>query len=738
MPPVSGAPPPTRPEGDRLVRAVLVVLVANVATLALELIASRLLAPSVGASLHTWTTIIGVVLAGLSVGNALGGRLADVSTSPRALAGVLGLAALSLLVLVPSVPWLGTTAPLQALPVLARTCVLSLWGFFVPTLLLATVSPLALRLLLPDLAWAGRVAGLLSAVATLGSLLGNFLTGFVLLAHFGVTTIAVGIGLAVGAAALLSLVRAPPPRAPSSRPDPVAHRPEPVVDDEPLSLARHPRFTLLLVATTSFCMLALEVAASRLLAPTLGSSILSWTGIIGVVLVGMMTGNAVGGVWADRRGGQTLLARSLYLSAAACLWVPLAHRLIDARDWFADLGVMSRIVVHAAVVFLPPTFALGTVSPQVLRLALRDVGQAGRTAGRLWATSTLGALVGTFLTGWWLIALVGVPTLVAGVAVGLTLLGALVAGSWRRPRLLVEAVALLVVTASLTSLGLFRSACTTDSDYYCIRFVRGTYEGRHVKAMYLDLLVHTLLDVNEPRYFFYEHENVQTEFIRRAAHRRPDARLLVIGGGGYSLPNWVEDQLPTVGVDVVEIDPEVSRLAYREFGVKPDTRITTYNVDGRQFVQELAHAPYAVIVQDAVNDLSVPFHLMTREYFARVSQLLSDDGVLLVSVIDDVPRGVLLPSALLTLRAAFPYVELVRDVSEGGDGRRVHVLAASRQPLAIDELAPLLQAQGVAASRAVAVPEQEVRRYLKPGSPVLTDEFCPVDTMMAGVFLGRP
>src|SRR5262249_47648087 len=117
-------------------------------------------------------------------------------------------------------------------------------------------------------------------------------------------------------------------------------------------------------------------------------------------------------------------------------------------------------------------------------------------------------------------------------------------------------------------------------------------------------------------YLGYPHENVQAEFARLAADRaggRPN--VLVIGGGGYTFPRWVAATLPTASVEVVEIDPGVTEVAHRALGLKRDTPIITHNVDGRQFVQEQApKGEYQLVVQDAVNDLSVPYHIMTKEY----------------------------------------------------------------------------------------------------------------------------
>src|SRR5512143_3248004 len=99
------------------------------------------------------------------------------------------------------------------------------------------------------------------------------------------------------------------------------------------------------------------------------------------------------------------------------------------------------------------------------------------------------------------------------------------------------------------------------------------------------------------------------------ADRQGAPNVLVIGGGGYTYPRWVDAHVPTASVEVVEIDPGVTEVVHDYLGLPRDTRIVSYGLDGRQFVQEMApRGHYHLVVQDAVNDLSVPYHILTKEY----------------------------------------------------------------------------------------------------------------------------
>ena len=172
----------------------LIVLVASGCTLILELVAGRILAPFVGVSIHTWTGIIGVVLAGISLGNYLGGALADRAGSGRMLAILLAAGGLASVAVLPLASGLGALAP-RSYPLVFRIVLLTTLLFFLSSLLLGMVPPVAIKHALDDLGQTGKVVGRVYAASTVGSLVGTFLTGFVLIAHFGARAIVLSVGL---------------------------------------------------------------------------------------------------------------------------------------------------------------------------------------------------------------------------------------------------------------------------------------------------------------------------------------------------------------------------------------------------------------------------------------------------------------------------------------------------------------------------------------------------------------
>src|SRR5215218_730820 len=181
--------------------------------------------------------------------------------------------------------------------------------------------------------------------------------------------------------------------------------------------------SLLIVFMASFCTMVLELVAGRILAPFIGVSLYTWTSIIGVCLAGISAGNFIGGVLADKAGSRRTLGLILLGGGLFSLIIlPLAAldltSLIPKEGPIArDIWLIVRIVVVTALLFLPPTLILGMVSPIVIKLALTDLRQTGSIAGKIYAFSTVGSIVGTFLTGFYLVSAFGTRAIVLGVAV---------------------------------------------------------------------------------------------------------------------------------------------------------------------------------------------------------------------------------------------------------------------------------------------------------------------------------
>jgi spermidine synthase len=523
-----------------------------------------------------------------------------------------------------------------------------------------------------------------------------------------------------------------------------------------------------IVFASSACTLALEIVAGRMLAPYIGVSLYTWTSIIGVVLAGISLGNYLGGTIADRWGSRQLLGLILLAGALASLLVlpltPLAADRSLFRPGCGPLGVawlgglcspqlvtMTRIVLLTTTIFFLPGCVLGIVSPVVVRLSLTSLNTSGATVGRLYACSTLGSILGTFLTGFWLISAVGTRPIVLGIGLLLTLTAVVCGRLWRvRRRLqalpLVVGLSLaLVLLNAIDQRRALTSGCYRETDYYCIRvYDQGHERGQTLRALELDSLVHSYSALDDPTYYEYAYIRIYAELTDYLSRERPDFRALFIGGGGYTLPRGLELQYPRAGLEVIEIDPGVTRIAREQMGLPSETRIVSHNLDARLVLEGLQDGPkYDLAFGDAFNDMSVPYHLTTLEFDRKVRTVLRNDGIYLINVIDKFRGGRFLPSIVLTLRQVFPHVYILasgapwRSLAGSPSTYVVAATATALDPVRLGQVRP----EGVGGKPITNVmPTELMDAWLQSaGGVILTDDYAPTDNLVAPIFaeLGR-
>jgi hypothetical protein len=170
------------------------------------------------------------------------------------------------------------------------------------------------------------------------------------------------------------------------------------------------------VFISSFCIMVLELVAGRIIARFLGSSLYTWTSVIGVVLAGITIGNYTGGRLADRFKPAKILSILFAICAIACLVTIVMNNLVGGWTWLWPLNWPTRILLHVTVVFLVPSAILGTISPVVAKMALEKGLPTGRTVGDIYAWGAAGSIAGTFATGYYFIALMGTISIICCVA----------------------------------------------------------------------------------------------------------------------------------------------------------------------------------------------------------------------------------------------------------------------------------------------------------------------------------
>lgn len=488
-----------------------------------------------------------------------------------------------------------------------------------------------------------------------------------------------------------------------------------------------------IVFLSSACIMILELVAGRLVAPYVGVSLYTWTTIIGVVLAGISLGNYLGGRLADRWGSLRLLG-ALFLLAGLTSFGVLAVDLIGGRlpdQW----PVIVEILVLVTVLFFVPCVVLGTISPVVAKLAVRDLATTGSTVGKIYAAGTVGSIVGTFLTGFVLIAWFGTHAIVWGVALTLLALGVVF---WLGGRWPVAAAAALVLAGGLGVAqwqGWTASRCTLETNYFCIRVREQERDGRTVRVLLLDRLVHSYTSLDDPTHLVYGYERMYAELTAYRAQQDDQLSALFIGGGGYTFPRYMEAVYPGSDLEVIEIDPGVTRIAHQYLGLAPDTAIRTVNLDARLAMRGEPPRRFDLVMGDAFNDFSVPYHLTTHEFNQIVKRWMEPDGLYMINMIDG-PQANFLRAFVHTLRQSFEHVYVAPTFARWRETpRTTFVLIATDQPLDLERLGTLDAGDGQADLVQRLWTEEQLNAVLAQGRLVLlTDRYAPVDQLLAPAF----
>jgi hypothetical protein len=479
-----------------------------------------------------------------------------------------------------------------------------------------------------------------------------------------------------------------------------------------------------LVFLSSAAVLVLEILAARLLAPYVGNTLETYTAIIGTILAGIAVGSWWGGKIADRRDPRTLIGPLLIVGGALGF---LAIPLVDGLGVGVRGASAFTTTVLTTLAFFLPAAVLSAVTPAVIKLQLASLDETGTVVGRLSALSTAGAIVGTFLTGFVLVAAWPTRSIVRGTAVFLIVLGLVVLWRLAGAGRLTAGVTVFTVGAGLFSFAASHP-CEFESRYYCA-FVVEDEERPTGRALWLDTLRHSYVDLEDPTHLEFAYTQL---FGDVADSFRPEGEpidALHIGGGGFTMPRYLRETRPGSDHLVLEVDPLLVEVSEQELGLDVGDDIEVITGDARLTTRLAEDGEYELVVGDAFGGISVPWHLATREYLLDVQATMTDDGVYVANVIDYGPRDFVRAYAA-TMQDVFAHVAILgpedrfgpRDEPTGGNV----VVVASDSPLDLDAAIEANRARGGAD---VALARDELARFTGD-APVLTDDEAPVDQLL--------
>ena len=422
------------------------------------------------------------------------------------------------------------------------------------------------------------------------------------------------------------------------------------------------------VFVASGAVLVLEILAGRLLAPYVGVSLETFTGIIGVVLAGIATGTWLGGWMADRGDPRRLLPGALVLGGVAAI---AAVPIVRALGPSITEPNPPAIVFLAALGFFAPSALLSASTPLVVKIQLGALDHTGRVVGQLSALATAGSLVGVFATGFVLVAEFATTPVV--IAVGSLLVAAGV-GLWallgrRLPGRAIAAGALLAVVSSGVAVAAGRP-CDVETAYYCadVRTDPARPTGR---TLVLDDLRHAYVDLADPTHLEFMYVQILGDVVDAIAPAGEPIDAVHLGGGGFTIPRYLAASRPGSTSVVLELDPGIVDVAEDELGLVLDEDLRVVTGDARVALADVATDSADLVVGDAFGGRAVPWHLTTTEFASDIQRVLRDGGIYAQNIIDQPPLD-FLRAEVATLRDVFAHVAVIGppgrfDGSDGGN-----------------------------------------------------------------------
>ena len=478
--------------------------------------------------------------------------------------------------------------------------------------------------------------------------------------------------------------------------------------------------------------LAVELSAFRLFAPVFGASNLISAVVIGLILLYLAAGYFLGGRWADRSPRAATLFRIITWGAFLVGLIPfIAQPLLRlTRDNLQNLANFdAALILFAFIVtlllFAVPVTLLGCVSPFAIRLSMSSVEQAGRTAGRLYAVSTLGSFIGSFLPELALLNLVGTRGTFVVLALVLITIGLLGLKRQAWP-LLWMPIGLIALHALLPS-----SLSNLAGTLY-----QGESSYNYIQVVQRDQTRYLLLNDGQGVHSIYTPGTLQTngtwDYFTLApyfnAPPTPVQRVAIIGLAGGTLVRSFTELCGPIPIDGIEIDPKIVEVGRAYFGMtQPNLNVIIG--DGRAAFNRLPYV-YSVIGLDAFRVPYIPWHLTTREYLQELRDHLAPDGVLVANVGRTRTDYSMVDALARTAATVFPSVHVI-DVA----GSLNSIVYATMQPTSIANLRANLPVMRHPLLTTTAQLALQHTRPLNPAAIVFTDDNAPVERLTNGIML---
>jgi len=386
-------------------------------------------------------------------------------------------------------------------------------------------------------------------------------------------------------------------------------------------------------------VMAVELGASRLMAPYFSSSQIVWTVIIGVIMIAMALGNVWGGRIADKNPSPDRLYGRLLLAAVWIALIPFIGRyLIAGISLLLAVFITKNFLVWAALfaclaVFAFPCVLLGTVTPSLVKYSVSSLDDNGKTVGELGALNTIGSIIGTFLPTFVTIPAVGTAItflIFSGVLAAISI----VYFAAKKKKLVKCALTLALILILGLSSSTFsfafweRDITLEDESIYNYLQVKETERSVILSTNVLFGVQSILMKDAKLTGMYYDYA-LAAPFMAGIPQMGRDGSILILGLGTGTFAKYCSEYFPGSSIEGVEIDEKISNLATEYFELPDTVDVSVY--DGRSYLAA-SDKKYDVIMVDAYQDITIPFQMSSREFFTEVKKHLTDTGVMVVNM----------------------------------------------------------------------------------------------------------
>lgn len=478
-------------------------------------------------------------------------------------------------------------------------------------------------------------------------------------------------------------------------------------------------------------VMAIELGASRLLAPYFSSSQIVWTVIIGTIMIAMALGNVWGGRMVDKNPNPDKLYGRLLFAAVWIAAIPFVGKYVIAGiSLLVAMVVEHNFLIWASllscfVLFVFPLLLLSTVNPSLVKFTVNNLNESGKTVGELNALNTIGSIIGTFLPTFVTIPTIGTAATFILFAAILAVLSLAYFFSLRRALKKCIVAIILIGIFSMTSYSYHFAFWENDLIYegesiYNYLQVKETPESIILSTNVLAGVQSIKMKDRQFTGMYYDYALAAPYMAGLPDKTEQDILILGLGTGTYA--TMCQEYFPRATVEGVEIDEKIADLAQEYFAL-PDT-VTVHVADGRTYLA--TEKTYDVIMVDAYQDITIPFQMSTIEFFTAVKEHLKEDGVMVVNMnMRSSKEGAINDYLCDTIREVFDYA-YTATVPNGTNTE----LFASDNPDLTTELAQ--QCQRLTEGSALREMMEQVNQDLQPvaaGDLILTDDKAPVEVL---------